>query len=253
MPVHDWSRVEAGLFHDFHHAWIEEIKRALNAGILPADFYALAEQHAAGFGPDVLTLQGLGGADDMVADPGGPAPPGGECRLALAAPRLQVTAETEMAFYRRKQSVVAVRHVSGDRVVAIVEIVSPGNKNSRTGLEKFLRKAAELLDLRIHLLILDLIPPGPRDPHGIHACLWEYLEGVEVARPERPLTVASYEADLTVRAYVVPLAVGDPLPDIPLFLAPGACVDVPLEATYTAAVAAFPRRWRHLLERPATT
>ena len=25
MPVHDWSRVDAGIFHHFHHAWIEEI------------------------------------------------------------------------------------------------------------------------------------------------------------------------------------------------------------------------------------
>src|ERR1700739_539434 len=44
MPVHDWTRVGAGIFHDFHHAWIEEIKRALNAGLLPDDYYALAEQ-----------------------------------------------------------------------------------------------------------------------------------------------------------------------------------------------------------------
>ena len=28
MPIHDWSRVDAGIFHDFHHAWIEQIKRA---------------------------------------------------------------------------------------------------------------------------------------------------------------------------------------------------------------------------------
>src|SRR5262245_65409977 len=48
MPVHDWSRIDAGIFHDFHHAWIEEIKRALNAGLLPVDYYALAEQQAAG-------------------------------------------------------------------------------------------------------------------------------------------------------------------------------------------------------------
>ena len=52
-PVHDRSRVGAGIFHDFHHAWIEEIKRALNTGLLPADYYTMAEQHAAGFGPDV--------------------------------------------------------------------------------------------------------------------------------------------------------------------------------------------------------
>ena len=57
MPIHDWTRVEAGIFHDFHHGWIEEIKRALNAGLLPDDYYALAEQHASRFEPDVLTLQ----------------------------------------------------------------------------------------------------------------------------------------------------------------------------------------------------
>ena len=54
MPMHDWTRVEAGIYHDFHHEWISEIKRALNRGLLPEDYYALAEQQAAGFGPDVL-------------------------------------------------------------------------------------------------------------------------------------------------------------------------------------------------------
>ena len=57
MPVLDWSRVEAGIFHHFHHSWIEELQRTLNRGVLPSDYYAMAEQHAAGFGPDVLTLQ----------------------------------------------------------------------------------------------------------------------------------------------------------------------------------------------------
>ena len=57
MPMHDWTRVDAGICHDFHHEWISEIKRALNRGLLPPDYYAIAEQVAAGFGPDVLTLQ----------------------------------------------------------------------------------------------------------------------------------------------------------------------------------------------------
>jgi hypothetical protein len=35
MPIHDWTRVDAGIFHDFHHSWIEEIKRALNRGLRP--------------------------------------------------------------------------------------------------------------------------------------------------------------------------------------------------------------------------
>jgi hypothetical protein len=27
MPIHDWTRVNAGIFHHFHHAWIEDIAR----------------------------------------------------------------------------------------------------------------------------------------------------------------------------------------------------------------------------------
>lgn len=41
MPVHDWTRVEAGIFHDFHTVWIGQIRNALNEGLLPAGYYAL--------------------------------------------------------------------------------------------------------------------------------------------------------------------------------------------------------------------
>jgi hypothetical protein len=46
MPVHDWTRVEPGSFHAFHSAWVGEIQKALNGGLRPSGFYALAEQHA---------------------------------------------------------------------------------------------------------------------------------------------------------------------------------------------------------------
>ena len=68
MPIHDWSRVSTGTFHDFHVAWIAEIRNALNGGILPPSFYAMAEQIAGPLGPDVITLQSES-ADD--ADPSG--------------------------------------------------------------------------------------------------------------------------------------------------------------------------------------
>lgn len=246
MPIHDWTRVDAGIFHDFHHAWIEEIKRALNRGVLPGDYYALAEQHAAGFGPDVLTLQGDRNGDDEDATGFTPSTGGG---VLLAAPKLQPTAETDMAFYRRKQNTVTVRHVSGDRMVAIVEVVSPGNKASRNPLRSFVEKAAQLLDNRIHLLILDLFPPGRRDPQGIHGEIWEEIAGEEYTLPpDKPLTLASYESGLTIRAYVVHAAVGDSLTDMPLFLEPEQAVEVPLEATYHAAFVEVPRRWRQVLE-----
>ncbi|HUY36479.1 MAG TPA: DUF4058 family protein [Pirellulales bacterium] len=205
------TRVHAGIFHDFHHSWIEEIARALNHELLPADYYAL--------------------------------------RLLLAPPKVKLAAETDLEFYRRKQSAMAVRHVSGDRLVAMVEIVSRGNKSSRQALRSFVEKAAELLDRRIHLLIVDLHAPGSRDPHGIHAAIWGEIHGKDHDTPAaKPLTLVSYETALTVRAYVEPVAVGDRLTEMPLFLEPGAHVPIPLEAIYGSAFAEVPRRWRRVLD-----
>jgi hypothetical protein len=247
MPIHDWTRVKAGIFHDFHHGWVEAIKRALNAGLLPPDYYAMAEQKAVGFGPDVLTLQGI--RSDEEEDSAAKSSTSGGTGLLQAKPQASIIEESDMSFYRRKQSTVAVRHVSGDRVVALVEVVSPGNKNSRNGLRAFVEKAAELLDKGIHLLILDLHPPGKRDPQGIHGAIWEYIEDQPYTQPPgKPLTLASYEAGTVMTAYVEPVAVGDVLPDRPLFLVPGGHVNVPLEKTYQTAWEGVPRRWRRVID-----
>ncbi len=251
MPIHDWSKVDAGIFHDFHHAWIEQIKRLLNSGVLPPDHYALAEQHTSHFGPDVLTLQSrVRGDEDQ--DQGTPiglesgATSGG---VIIATPRARLAGETDLEFYRRKQNVVAVRHVSDDRLVAIVEIVSPGNKSSQTAYRKLVDKAVELLSQDIHLLILDLIPPTRRDPNGIHGAIWEALTDEEYQAPSgKPLTLAAYEADMGVRAFVEAVAVGDTLLEMPLFLKAGGHVPVALEATYQSAWEAVPRRWRSVIE-----
>ena len=57
MPVHDWTRVDAGTFHAFHNAWITHLMGRLNGGLLPRGYYALSEQYSSGLVPDVLTLQ----------------------------------------------------------------------------------------------------------------------------------------------------------------------------------------------------
>lgn len=89
------------------------------------------------------------------------------------------------------------------------------------------------------------------DPVGIHAAIWEEITGQDYDAPaDKPLTLASYESALSVRAYVEPVAVGEALTDMPLFLEPGAHVLVPLELTYQSAFAAVPRRWRCVLETP---
>ncbi len=62
--------------------------------------------------------------------------------MLVAQPRVRITAETDLDFYRRKQNVVAVRHISGDHLVALVESVSKWNKSGRKAFEDFVRKTA---------------------------------------------------------------------------------------------------------------
>lgn len=245
MPVHDWSQVPAGIFHGFHHEWISEISRALNSGLLPAEYYALPEQQAAGFGPDILTLQGVTPSRPEMEPMAGN---GTTTGMLLAPPQARFTAETASAFYARKKSTIVVRHVSDDRMVAIVEILSPGNKTSRHAFMSLCDKVFELLGYRIHILIADLFPPSNRDPEGIHAYLWQEIAREAFTPPlDKPLTVVAYESAVTVRAFIEPLAVGDTLPAMPLFLEPGAHVLVPLEETYQRAFASVPLRWRREL------
>src|SRR2546425_919674 len=143
MAIHDWTRVEAGIFHHFHHDWITEIARALNHGLLPTDYYALAEQQAAGFGPDILTLQTRPSSDTSDGS--------GSGALLLDRPKVRFSAESAHEFYRRKKSTIVVRHVSGDRIIAVVEVISPGNKGSRHAFRALIDKACELLENKIHL------------------------------------------------------------------------------------------------------
>ncbi len=247
MPVHDWTRVDAGIFHHFHHGWIEEIARVLNHGLLPPDHYALAEQIAGGLGPDALTLQ-----RPTNGTPSSTEPRGG-IALATRPPRVQYRARAEPDLYAAKAKAVTIRHTSNHRVVAIVEIVSPGNKNSRNGLRAFVDKAVELLRGGIHLLILDLFPPSPRDQQGIHRAIWdEFIDNEFALPPDKPLTLAAYVADKWPEAFVEPTAVGAALPEMPLFLDLDVYIPVPLEITYQAAWEAVPSFWRDVLQPPPT-
>jgi hypothetical protein len=243
MPVHDWTRADAGDFHDFHQDWSIQIRRALNAGILPPGYYAQAAKKILGFEPDVVT-------SIRTASPNG----AGGMAVADRPPRVRQAAriECEVATYARKADRIVVRDQS-KRVVSVIEIVSPGNKNSKHAIRSFTEKVSEFLRAGVHVQIIDLFPPTPRDPDGIHEAILEELGGEwPEARPaDKPLTVASYDAGDGVTAYVEPLAVGDRLPDMPLFLSPGYYVSTPLEATYQASWDALPGVIRDEIAPPA--
>jgi len=237
MAIHDWSRVDAGLFHHFHLSWIATLCQALNAGLLPPGFSALAEQVAAGPIPDVLTLHRPAHLASQSAASAGAA-------VAVVAPRSRYVQRIANDPYAAKANRIAIRHPLG-QVVAIIEIVSPGNKSSRHALSAFITKVAEFLNQGIHVLVVDLLPPSARDPQGIHGAIWDALgeEPFELPTDKR-LTLATYSASLTIVAYVEPVAVGDILPDMPLFLEPELYVPTPLEATYQTTWAVCPTAFK---------
>src|SRR5262245_51085248 len=96
MPVHNWTRVISGIFHDFHQTWIPEIKNTLNDKILPEGFYALAEQIAEGPQPDVLALEAIEKTAESVS--GGS---GASVALADHPPRVEFTEHAEDERYAR--------------------------------------------------------------------------------------------------------------------------------------------------------
>lgn len=206
MPIHDWTRVPSGLFHDFHQGWTVAISRRLNAGLLPDGYCALIDM------PDEA-----------------------------------VGTESDAAHYARKANRISIRR-GLETVVAIIKVVSPGNKDSRNAFDAFIAKAAAFLRAGVHLMVIDLFPPTRRDPQGIHKAILDEF-GDEPFEPPvaKTLTLVSYRATPPVTAYIEPAAVGDKLPDMPLFLG-SKHVLVPLEATYLETWKVCPEPIRELVE-----
>lgn len=105
MPIHDWTRVRANRFHDFHQSWTIAIRNDLNAGKLPPGYFAVVEQHTGGPVSNLMTSE----VKQLVAS------------RWICSRR----ARAEASIYARKANWIKVCHPKGV-VVAVVEIVSPG-------------------------------------------------------------------------------------------------------------------------------
>ena len=206
MPMHDWTTVEAGTFHTFHFQWTAAIMNQLNAGLLPRGYYAAAERIVESSEPDVLAYS---------TNPANGLHSGSQALIVLPRPKTSFVyplAEDSYT-YARKANRIVVRGSMHD-VVAVVEIVSPGNKDRRAAIDKLVSKTVEFLSGGVNVLVIDPFPPGFRDPQGIHALIWEYFQNDPFKLPlGKNLTVASYQtAEPDLVAYVEPIAVGDQLP-----------------------------------------
>ena len=256
MPLHDWTRVTPNDFHDLHVSWIAAIRTRLNTGLLPAGYYAMAEHVVPPFAPDVLTLN-TAGRD-------GPPPPwpgdeaggdgGGGGGVAVAT-EVEVTLIAEPRRWSQPpQRRVAVRHVEGRRLVAVIELVSPGNKAKAAEVRGFTAKATALLANGIHLSIVDVFPNPPRLPRGFGGAVWRAIRRAEADyTPKHSRTHSAFAAQGGggCLAQFLSSEVGAALPALPLYLTARRCVLLPLEETYRTAWAGYPEVLRPALEAPA--
>jgi hypothetical protein len=203
----------------------------------------MAEQLGSDLGaPDVLTLRAAGRKPESGDSLSGTA------TLSPSPPAVHARATIPRDLYAGLQRTVVIRHTSDDRIAAMIKVLSPGNKSSRHAIRLFLDKAVAALDGGVHLWLVDVPPPGPRDPHGIHGALLNEIGPEDcVLGTERPLTVAAYGGGAVVEAFVEHFAVGELVSKMPLFLTRENYVRVPLEAACMAAWEDVPPRYQEIL------
>ena len=241
MPVHDWSKVDAGIFHTFHGSWITHLLESLNEGVLPTEYYALSEHHVGLTIPDVMTLHQTDHGDEPNSN--------GGVALIDAPPRVgrRLVASSKTSYATRRRTLV-VRRVRGDRLVAIVEIASPGNKDRKSSVSVLAEKIRAAIESGVHVLLVDLFEHGRHDRLGLHGAAWSFFDPDASDRPPaRSATLVSYLANPITEAYVEYVRFGEPLPDMPLFIESRAHVLLPLETTYAAAFRGMPSKYRDLI------
>jgi hypothetical protein len=131
---------------------------------------------------------------------------------------------------------IQVKEERSLKLVAAIELVSPGNKDRPGTREAFVRKCATYLQDRIAVMIVDIVTERVGNFHASLLNLLEPARPVEMSDPDQ-LFAAAYRTLLEkgrarVDAWPEPLEIGKPLPTLPLWLADDLAVPVDLEQSY---------------------
>jgi hypothetical protein len=228
MTLHHWPNPKVP-WRSFHNHWIVRLVEYLNQDVLPAGFQARPTEFIVGIEPDLLLLQ--------MADQPEP--------FTGTAPFLAEATATAVLPAPADLPIVGIYSAyDTSRLVAIIEIVSPGNKDRAEAVQAFVEKVLFLLQDGVHVMVIDVISlPG----ESMRQPILERL-GLEHSVQDVPgLWCASYcalpeddpQPHLTVREWAEAVAVARPLPQLPLFLRlDQQWVMVDLQTTYAATLAA---------------
>ncbi len=213
----------------FHSRWANALVDVLNEELLPPGFFAEAHIHlGARVEVDAATFQRQQ-----------PAGPGNGPATATLPARVWTPPEPTLALPVAFPDTFEVRVVgteAGPTLVAAIELVSPSNKDRAEHRRAFALKCASYLAQGVGLIIVDVVTSRG---FNLHDEMVRLLPGGEVFLfPAAPaLYAAAYrpvrrdEAD-RAETWLVPLAVGQPLPTLPLALDAETSLPVDLEAAY---------------------
>lgn len=237
MPLLDHFRppmTETHFWDEIHAAWIAWISDTLNR-TLPAGYFATEQSHAGVPAEiDVATFR-RATATEAVPDPrwsGGAGPTG----WAPGSP----AGTGPAAFADDFEVKVVTDRGGGRRLVAAVELVSTRNKDRPESRRAFATKCASYLYQGVAVVVVDVVTERHADLHREVTDL--FSPGLAPLPPGTRLYAVAYrpirrdERD-EVEVWAEPLAVGSPLPTLPLWLNAVAAVPLDLEATYTEILA----------------
>jgi len=218
-------------WESFHVNWAGAIADALNERLLPEGYFA--EEHAqigARVEIDVATF-----------DESRSSAPGGGPTTTLPARVWTPPAATMVipAAFPDSFEVLVFDSEGGARLVAAVELVSPGNKDREAHRRAFSIKCASYLCNGIGLIVIDIVTSRQANLHNEMMRLLTQGDEFALAQ-ESTLYAIAYRPIVRVgneriEAWSAALAVGEPLPVLPLALDAELSLPLDLEATYTVA------------------
>jgi hypothetical protein len=217
----------------FHARWAAAIADVLNADLLPPDYFAEFQVTlSTRVEVDVGTFDRQAASAPPVADGGGVA----TVTRAWAPPS---PAAVIPAVFPDDIEVQVFSSVAGPTLVAAIELVSPGNKDRTDTRRAFVAKCAAYLQRGIGLIVVDIVTERHTTLHDELMGFLEKVAGCTFASPT-PLYTTAYrpahrEGRNEIDLWMEPLAVGGPLPTMPLAVRGLGCLPIDLEATYTEA------------------
>jgi hypothetical protein len=220
-PRADWQ--------SFHNRWANAIADTLDS-ILPRRYFARVQANLGRHvEADVAEFE-----QAVAVETNGSA--GGVAVQTYAPPAVGVVLP---AVYPDDLEVEVLDSERGARLAAVVELISPANKDRDDHRRAFACKCAAYLQRGIGLVIVDTVTSRH---FNLHKELVQSLGaggGTAMAESVRVYAVAYRPVRRSdqneIDAWPVPLAVGQPLPTLPLALRGNGCVPLDLEGTYTEA------------------